>query len=141
MLLNGRALMSDLDGWIEQLKRCEPLAERDVKTLCEKALEILVEESNVQRVDAPVTICASRAWSCIACRPPRLSAPPAGPVSCADRRPSQWSMPSRLVICNLCVRSPAFALVRPARLAQHGGPLIDRRHAELAVYVWSLRTP
>ena len=49
--------MSDLDCWIEQLKRCEPLAERDVKTLCEKALEILVEESNVQRVDAPVTIC------------------------------------------------------------------------------------
>lgn len=49
--------MSDLDRWIEQLKRCEPLAEKDVKALCEKALEILVEESNVQRVDAPVTIC------------------------------------------------------------------------------------
>ena len=49
--------MSDLDRWIEQLKRCEPLAERDVKVLCEKALEVLVEESNVQRVDAPVTIC------------------------------------------------------------------------------------
>ena len=50
--------MSDLNHWIEQLKQCEPLAERDVKTLCEKALEVLVEESNVQRVDAPVTICA-----------------------------------------------------------------------------------
>ena len=49
--------MSDLDRWIEQLRRCEPLAEKDVKSLCEKALEILVEESNVQRVDAPVTIC------------------------------------------------------------------------------------
>jgi len=49
--------MSDLDKWIEQLRRCEPLAEKDVKVLCEKALEILVEESNVQRVDAPVTIC------------------------------------------------------------------------------------
>lgn len=46
-----------LDQWIEQLKKCEPLAERDVKVLCEKALEVLVEESNVQRVDAPVTIC------------------------------------------------------------------------------------
>ena len=46
-----------LDQWIEQLKRCEPLAEKDVKVLCEKALEVLVEESNVQRVDAPVTIC------------------------------------------------------------------------------------
>jgi len=50
--------MADLNAWIEQLRRCEPLAERDVKTLCDRALEILVEESNVQRVDAPVTICA-----------------------------------------------------------------------------------
>ncbi|KAG2491752.1 hypothetical protein HYH03_009913 [Edaphochlamys debaryana] len=48
---------SDLDRWIEQLKKCEPLKESDVKTLCQKALEILVEESNVQRVDAPVTVC------------------------------------------------------------------------------------
>lgn len=48
---------SDLDRWIEQLKRCEPLKESEVKILCEKAIEILVEESNVQRVDAPVTIC------------------------------------------------------------------------------------
>lgn len=47
----------ELDKWIEQLKRCEPLRESDVKVLCEKAIEILVEESNVQRVDSPVTIC------------------------------------------------------------------------------------
>ena len=49
--------MSDLDKWIEQLKRCQPLKEHEVKDLCENALEILVEESNVQRVDAPITIC------------------------------------------------------------------------------------
>ncbi|KAJ0965178.1 hypothetical protein J5N97_026316 [Dioscorea zingiberensis] len=46
-----------LDRQIEQLKRCEPLKESEVKALCLKAMEILVEESNVQRVDAPVTIC------------------------------------------------------------------------------------
>lgn len=45
------------DRWIEQLKRCEPLKESEVKLLCQKALEVLVEESNVQRVDAPVTVC------------------------------------------------------------------------------------
>jgi hypothetical protein len=33
---------------IEQLQRCEILDEREVKLLCEKAVEILVEESNVQ---------------------------------------------------------------------------------------------
>jgi len=48
---------SEMDRWIEQLKRCEPLKEHEVKVLCHKALEVLVEESNVQRVDAPVTVC------------------------------------------------------------------------------------
>lgn len=48
---------SEIDRWIEQLKTCATLKESEVKSLCEKALEILVEEGNVQRVDAPVTIC------------------------------------------------------------------------------------
>lgn len=48
---------SELDRWIEQLKNCELLRESEVKILCQKAMEILVEESNVQRVDAPVTVC------------------------------------------------------------------------------------
>ena len=45
------------NSYIEQLKRCEPLAEEDAKCLCMRAREILIEESNVQRVDAPVTVC------------------------------------------------------------------------------------
>ena len=48
--------MSDIDRQIEQLKRCEFISESEVKTLCQKAREILMEESNVQRVDAPVTV-------------------------------------------------------------------------------------
>merc|ERR1712000_472024 len=48
---------SDLDRQIEQLRRCEHLKESEVKALCAKAREILVEESNVQSVDSPVTIC------------------------------------------------------------------------------------
>ncbi|XRB04496.1 serine/threonine-protein phosphatase [Pycnococcus provasolii] len=48
---------SDLDVWIEKLRKCETLKESEVKSLCHKAMEILVEESNVQRVDGPVTIC------------------------------------------------------------------------------------
>lgn len=42
---------------IAQLERCEPISEAQVKNLCLKAREILVEEANVQHVDAPVTIC------------------------------------------------------------------------------------
>lgn len=46
----------DLDRQIEQLRRCEIIKESEVKALCAKAREILVEESNVQRVDSPVTV-------------------------------------------------------------------------------------
>ena len=48
--------MSDLDRQIEVLRRCEVIKESEVKALCSKAREILVEESNVQRVDSPVTV-------------------------------------------------------------------------------------
>lgn len=47
---------SDLDRQIEQLKKCEIIKEAEVKALCAKAREILIEESNVQRVDSPVTV-------------------------------------------------------------------------------------
>ncbi|XP_051572144.1 serine/threonine-protein phosphatase 4 catalytic subunit A-like isoform X2 [Myxocyprinus asiaticus] len=47
----------DLDRQIEQLRRCDLIKENEVKALCAKAREILVEESNVQRVDSPVTVC------------------------------------------------------------------------------------
>jgi len=48
---------SDLDRQIATLMKCEIIKESEVKILCQKAMEILMEESNVQRVDAPVTIC------------------------------------------------------------------------------------
>lgn len=48
--------MSDLDRQIEQLRRCEFIKESEVKLLCQRAMDILMEESNVQRVDAPVTV-------------------------------------------------------------------------------------
>ena len=47
---------SDLDKQIEQLRKCEYIKESEVKDLCEKAKEILIEEANVQRVEAPVTV-------------------------------------------------------------------------------------
>ena len=47
---------SSLDEQIERLKRCEYLKENEVKNLCLRAREILVDEGNVQRVDAPVTV-------------------------------------------------------------------------------------
>lgn len=59
------ASISDLDRQIEQLKRCEYLKELEVKALCARAREILVDESNVQRVDAPVTVSAGGMWAVV----------------------------------------------------------------------------
>ena len=47
---------SELDKQIETLKKGTFLKESEVKDLCARAREIFVEESNVQRVDAPVTV-------------------------------------------------------------------------------------
>lgn len=56
-LVEPKALsVGDLDEQIERLKRCEHLKESEVKALCARAREILVDESNVQRVEAPVTV-------------------------------------------------------------------------------------
>ncbi|PIA65679.1 hypothetical protein AQUCO_00100882v1 [Aquilegia coerulea] len=41
---------ADLDRQIEHLMECKPLSETEVKTLCEQARTILVEEWNVQPV-------------------------------------------------------------------------------------------
>lgn len=49
--------MSLVDETIELLRRCQIVPEAVVTQLCSKARELLVEESNVQLVDTPVTIC------------------------------------------------------------------------------------
>lgn len=57
------------DSWLEQLKECKYLPEGDLKKLCEivctshedlftrQVKELLLEESNVQPVSSPVTVC------------------------------------------------------------------------------------
>ncbi|KAM8713672.1 hypothetical protein ACLKA7_013920 [Drosophila subpalustris] len=51
------SVSSDLNRQIDQLTRCEILKEIEVKALCAKAHEILIEEENIQRIDFPVIIC------------------------------------------------------------------------------------
>lgn len=50
-------LQSDLDRQIGQLMDCKPLSENEVRTLCEQAKGVLIEEWNVQPVKCPVTVC------------------------------------------------------------------------------------
>ncbi|KAI6102246.1 Metallo-dependent phosphatase-like protein [Pisolithus sp. B1] len=47
----------DPDKWIAQLMDCQHLPEQDMKILCDTARAILLEESNIQPVSTPVTIC------------------------------------------------------------------------------------
>ena len=59
----------DLDAWIAQVRNMELIPENDLKHLCEYVQEIMLEESTVQPVSSPVTICGDihgqvRAGSC-----------------------------------------------------------------------------
>ncbi|XP_014230551.1 serine/threonine-protein phosphatase 6 catalytic subunit [Trichogramma pretiosum] len=49
--------MSELDSWIEIAKECKYLPENDLKKLCDLVCDILLEESNIQPVSTPVTVC------------------------------------------------------------------------------------
>jgi len=49
--------INDVNNWIEQLYKCQFIPEKCVKNLCEKIKEIFLNEENVHRVDAPVTLC------------------------------------------------------------------------------------
>uniref|UniRef100_A0A182N636 Serine/threonine-protein phosphatase n=1 Tax=Anopheles dirus TaxID=7168 RepID=A0A182N636_9DIPT len=50
-------MASELDQWIEIAKQCKYLPENDLKKLCDLVCELLMEESNVQPVSTPVTVC------------------------------------------------------------------------------------
>lgn len=52
-----RWIMTDLDRWIDLVKDCRYLPENDLKKLCDIVCEILLEESNIQPVTTPVTVC------------------------------------------------------------------------------------
>jgi hypothetical protein len=49
--------MVDLDQWIETLKNGQCITESELKSLCDKVKEILLEEPNLQYVQTPITIC------------------------------------------------------------------------------------
>lgn len=46
-----------LDEWIEKVKGCKYLEEKELKALCEYVKDLLLEESNVQPISAPVAVC------------------------------------------------------------------------------------
>ncbi|RHZ22742.1 hypothetical protein DYB26_014960, partial [Aphanomyces astaci] len=53
----GDVDVATLDAWCEKLLTCQPLSEPEVVRLCARAKEVLRNESNVQPVRCPVTVC------------------------------------------------------------------------------------
>jgi serine/threonine-protein phosphatase 2A catalytic subunit len=49
--------IQSIDGWLEKLYLCKPLTESEIVSLVQQAKLVLMEESNVQPVKVPVTIC------------------------------------------------------------------------------------
>ncbi|EGR29418.1 serine threonine-protein phosphatase 4 catalytic subunit, putative [Ichthyophthirius multifiliis] len=50
-------MQNDIDKQLNILQNGELLKENEVKILCARVREVFIEESNVQRIDSPVTIC------------------------------------------------------------------------------------
>jgi hypothetical protein len=49
--------LTSTDPTISHLLKCKHLPEHKIKALCETVRSILIEESNVQPVSSPVTVC------------------------------------------------------------------------------------
>lgn len=47
---------NDLDRWVELVQKCNYLPENELKQLCDKVCEILIEEGNVQTLPSPTTV-------------------------------------------------------------------------------------
>lgn len=53
----GRRVIAGDKRLITQIRQCKHLPERQMKALCSRVRDILVEESNVHAVSSPVTVC------------------------------------------------------------------------------------
>jgi len=47
---------SDIDAYIETLLKCEYIKEEEVKNLCDKAKEILINMTNIVYLSSPITV-------------------------------------------------------------------------------------
>lgn len=57
MTTDNQTFDQELDVFIEKLRKCEYIEDdRKVKTLCEKAKEILSKEENVIYLSTPITV-------------------------------------------------------------------------------------
>lgn len=68
MVASTATTSKNLDAWLEKVQKAQYLAEEELKSLCDTVKEILVEESNVQPVNTPVTVSVRSRMDSGACR-------------------------------------------------------------------------
>lgn len=49
--------MQEIDNWLDTIQNGTILPERELRILCEKVKDLLIEESNVKQIRTPVTVC------------------------------------------------------------------------------------
>ena len=55
-MLDTESVNLEIEKYIETLKKCEYIMEKEVKFLCEKAKEIIQKEENVVYLQSPITV-------------------------------------------------------------------------------------
>ena len=55
-MIDNDSVNFEIEKYIETLKKCEYIMEKEVKFLCEKAKEILIKEENVVYLHSPITV-------------------------------------------------------------------------------------
>ena len=65
----------NVDKWLETVKQCKPLSEKDMKAVSRAAIDIMLEEENVPSVSAPVSICGDIHGQFYDLKVPSLSPP------------------------------------------------------------------
>lgn len=56
-LIDIMGINFNLDQWVDIAKDCKYLPEADLRALCNRVIDIMIEEPNIQIVSTPVTIC------------------------------------------------------------------------------------
>ena len=47
----------DVDGWLARLEKNKILSENEMKRLCERVKNLLLDEPNIRLVESPVVVC------------------------------------------------------------------------------------
>ena len=108
----------DPDRWLSMLMECQHLPEPDMKILCERVRSTLLEESNIQPVSSPVTICGDihgQFWDLLELLRKGGMVPETSYIFMARMYPSVWSERAAQTGYRETLWTAATTALRPSR--------------------------